>query len=178
MSVIETGAAADKQSIADSEQALLLVYGEGGHAEEMRRLLATMPELSESSLKLLAITEPGAKDICDEVNRFNCAEVRDKQQGLKIVSAVKSVLKLLSLVRMLVKKYDIRFLLTTGPGLAIPVALYAKFKKIHILHVETCCRFYSKSLTGKCMEKLADDFWVQNEELLKIYPDAKWCGRL
>lgn len=159
------------------QPALLLVYGEGGHAEEMRRLLQAMPELFDSGLKMVAITEPRVKTFAD-IERFACPEVRGKQDGIKLISFLKSILFICRTTFQLLSNYDIRFLLTTGPGLAIPVALLARWKNVQVLHVETCCRFYSKSLTGKFMEKIAHEIWVQNEELLKIYPEAKWCGRL
>lgn len=158
--------------------ALLLVYGEGGHAEEMRRLLDNLSDGLFSELSLVAITEAGAKDIHSDIVRHNVTEVRDKQKGIRIFSLFKSLWILFRQLYQVFARNNVRFVITTGPGLAIPVSLYARFKGIQVLHVETCCRFYSKSLTGKFMEKLATDFWVQNEELLSLYPDAKYCGRL
>lgn len=161
-----------------SKPALLLVYGEGGHAEEMRRLLTFLYEDLFSRVSLVAITERGAKDIHNDVVRYNVREVRDKYAGLKIFAMMRSLVILFRQINSVFKSHKVQFVMTTGPGLAIPVALIARLKGIKVLHVETCCRFYSKSLTGKFMENLANDFWVQNEELLKLYPDAKYCGRL
>ena len=158
--------------------ALLLVYGEGGHAEEMRRLLANLTDRLFSELSLVAITESGAKDIHPDIVRYNVTEVRDKQKGIRFFSLLKSLWGLYRQLYQVFAHNNVRFVITTGPGLAIPVSLYARIKGLKVLHVETCSRFYSKSLTGKFMEKLATDFWVQNEELLALYPDAKYCGRL
>lgn len=162
----------------NKEAAILLVCGEGGHTEEMRRLLNRLFGINQAPMKLLSITEQGAKDIREDVERVNCTEVRNKQHGFKLWGLIKTSTSLLHKTFTLLKHNDVRVLLTTGPGLAIPASLLAKFFKVHILHVETNCRFYSKSLTGRFMEVLADDFWIQNEELKALYPNATWCGRL
>lgn len=159
-------------------QAMLLVYGEGGHAEQMRRLINYLPVSAHTSLEIVVITESGAKNIDRSAIRINCAQVRDKTSGMRLVSAIKSTWALMLTTQRLLNQYDIRLLVTTGPGLAVPVALVAKLNKVKIIHVETFSRFYSKSFTGRFMEKLADEFWIQNEELRAIYPNAQWCGRL
>ncbi|BDX07653.1 PssD/Cps14F family polysaccharide biosynthesis glycosyltransferase [Planctobacterium marinum] len=164
--------------VKSKKPALLLVYGEGGHAEEMRRLLAAVSESLVARLALVAITEAGAKNIDPRVVRYNVNEVRDKQSGINLVGLLRSLNSLLKQTIHVFSANDVRYVLTTGPGLAIPVALFARLRGIKVLHVETCCRFYSKSITGRFMALLASEFWVQNEELLTLYPKAKYCGRL
>lgn len=165
-------------SNSDKPSALLLVYGEGGHAEQMRRLINYLPVSIHAPLETVVITESGAKNMERAATRINCSQVRDKTRGIRVMSALKNTWSLMMTTQRLLSRYDIRMIITTGPGLAIPVALVAKLKKVHVLHIETWCRFSSKSLTGRFMELLADDFWVQNQELKALYPKAHWCGRL
>ncbi len=78
----------------------------------------------------------------------------------------------------LVLKYNIKIIITTGPGMAIPAALVAKLLRVEIIHIETWSRFSTYSLSGRIMYHLADKFYVQNESLLKLYPEAIYSGRL
>lgn len=158
--------------------ALLLVYGEGGHAEEMQRLLTYIFPLDKPKFELVSIVEEEAKDLNEDVKRYNCMHVRDKRTGIKWLSFFQSMTSIIKQALTVCRRYDVRLMITLGPGLAVPVSLFAKLFNVNILHVETCCRFYSKSLTGRFMEILADEFWVQNEELKALYPKARWCGRL
>jgi UDP-N-acetylglucosamine:LPS N-acetylglucosamine transferase len=77
------------------------------------------------------------------------------------------------------QKHSVKAVISTGPGISILTALFFKlFTKAKVIHVETWSRFYSKSLTGRILYRLSDFFFVQNEELLKLYPKAIYRGRL
>ena len=78
----------------------------------------------------------------------------------------------------LIRTHNVGFVLSTGPGIAIPVAVAAKLRGVRVSHVETWSRFYSSSWTARFLYLLASDFYVQNKELLSIFPKATWSGRL
>jgi beta-1,4-N-acetylglucosaminyltransferase len=78
----------------------------------------------------------------------------------------------------LYSKYEIQAIVSTGPGIAIPISLYFKIKGVKIIFIETWSRFETQSLTGKWMYKIADNFYFQNQSLKKIYPNAVWSGLL
>lgn len=68
--------------------------------------------------------------------------------------------------------------LTTGPGVAVPVSLVARFFGSRIIYVESVARVRSLSKTGDLMRRIAHLFFVQWEELLPVVPGAIFAGRV
>ncbi len=158
--------------------ALLVVYGEGGHQNQMNRLLQRMPEVTSSNLEIVAITEGEAIALEPVDKMVNCGALRSKQSGFEAMMLARSLIRSFFLLIKLFSAYDIRTVLSTGPGLAAPVAFWSRLFGKTVIHVETFSRFYSASMTAKVLYKLASVFYVQNKELLKLFPKAKWSGRL
>lgn len=160
------------------QKAILVVYGEGGHQNQMQRLLSRIPDVRGSGLKVVALTEGATKklDSVDQIYRTNA--LRSKDKGFELLALFCSLFSSLRLILRIVRKYDVRVMLSTGPGLAAPVALWCRILGKKVIHIETFSRFYSASMTAKAVYRLANQFYVQNKELLSIFPKAKWSGRL
>ena len=47
-----------------------------------------------------------------------------------------------------------------------------------VVYIESWSRFYTASATGIFMYRIANQFYVQNEPMLKRYPKAIYSGRL
>ena len=154
---------------------LLFIYGEGGHCAQMNRLA---PNLLEKLNGFQAITlSDDKKSPAWAESHYLTSEFRNKHKRLAILSNLGPLNIFLS-VSKLVLKYNIKIIITTGPGMAIPAALVAKLLRVEIIHIETWSRFSTYSLSGRIMYHLADKFYVQNESLLKLYPEAIYSGRL
>ncbi len=161
---------------------ILLVCGNGGHAEQMSRLIDQIGD--NLNIKFLSIVEEGTKlkntnKIFDKT--IHVVPLRPKAYHnifITIGRSFFSIFQCFAVTIYLIVKYKYRLMISTGPGIAIPIAIMCKLFRCRIIHIETWSRFYSKSWTGKYMYKLATDFWVQNKELLLIYPKAKFVGRL
>ncbi len=70
-----------------------------------------------------------------------------------------------------------KIVISTGAGLAGIFCLVAKLFGAKIIHIETLNRVTSKSMTGKFMYYLADEFIVLWPEQLKLYgKNAKYLG--
>ena len=69
-------------------------------------------------------------------------------------------------------------IVTTGAHTAVPMCYIGKLFKRKIIFIETLARVESKSLSGKLVNKIADIFLVQNEELLDIYENSIYKGEL
>lgn len=108
---------------------------------------------------------------------YKTEEFRNKYSNIKIFTRLAPIIILINTFRLL-RKHKFKVIISTGPGIAISAGIAAKLFRVKIIHIETWSRFYSKSFTGRIMYKLADKFYVQNEELLKIYPKAIYSGRL
>ena len=64
----------------------------------------------------------------------------------------------------------------TGVLAMIPVCLIAKIFKKKLIYIESFAKVTSATETGKLMYKYADQFYVQWEEMIQIYPNAIYLG--
>lgn len=78
----------------------------------------------------------------------------------------------------LVVKYRPELVISTGAGMVVPTCLIAKFLGAKLVFIETAARVTTPSRTGKFLYRFADEFYVQWESLLKVYPKAKFGGVL
>lgn len=69
-------------------------------------------------------------------------------------------------------------IISTGAHNTIPLCLFAKLLRKRIIYIESIARVYTPSKTGKLMYKIADQFYVQWPEMLKVYPNALYKGQL
>lgn len=67
-------------------------------------------------------------------------------------------------------------IITTGVLAVIPLCLIAKMFHKKLIYIESFAKIYSPTKTGKFMYKYADQFYVQWEPMLKIYPKAIFLG--
>ncbi len=67
-------------------------------------------------------------------------------------------------------------LISTGAALAVPFVLASKLLGIKTVFVESISRSSDLSLTGKLVNYLADEFYVQWPECTKLYPKAQYKG--
>jgi len=153
---------------------VLIVFGEGGHAEQMRRLLRII-EVSRSRCVALVDREGLSEGIAEE--EIAVSPVREKY-GWSSVRVLSSLIHLARATLRISHRHRIRTVLSTGPGICIIPALIFRLLGRKVIHVETWSRFESRSFTGRFMYRLANRFYVQNRSLLRLYPNAKYSGRL
>ena len=67
-------------------------------------------------------------------------------------------------------------ILTTGAGVAFPIALIAKIFGKKIIYIESFCRINEPSLSGKLFYHISDLFLVQWPEMRKFFPRAEYYG--
>jgi beta-1,4-N-acetylglucosaminyltransferase len=78
----------------------------------------------------------------------------------------------------LVLKDRPEIVISTGAGMVVPTCLIAKLFGAKLLFIETAARVTTPSRTGKLLYRFADEFYVQWEPLLRVYPKAKYGGVL
>ncbi|MBY0755911.1 polysaccharide biosynthesis protein [Clostridium sardiniense] len=69
-------------------------------------------------------------------------------------------------------------IVTTGAHTAVPMCYIAKLFKKNIIFIETFARVNSQSMSGRMINKIADVFLVQHEEMLDVYENAIYKGDL
>jgi len=75
-------------------------------------------------------------------------------------------------------KYLPKAVVSTGVHSTIPMCIYARLFGRKVIYIETIANLKTPSVTGKIMYKIATDFYVQWEEMMEIYPKAKYGGVL
>lgn len=160
---------------------VLLVYGSGGHNEQMKRLLSNMNDCflqSDTPVSFVSLCDEDVKHPITE-RVYTVPSVTDKFSYIKLLFKLPlRTLQILRTLHIINKTHPVQYVITTGPGIGVLAGIYFKVTRKKIIHVETWSRFYSKSLTGRFMYSIADHFFIQNKELLKLYPKAQYKGRL
>ena len=109
------------------------------------------------------------------------AERREKMAGSKTRSRWKS---LFSYLKMFVECFRIYFrykptvIISTGSYIAVPLFICGKLFGAKTLYIESNAKVYTKSSTGKLVEKFSDKIYVQWPEMLSVYPQAEYHGVL
>ncbi len=76
-------------------------------------------------------------------------------------------------------KYSPKVIITTGSNIAVPFAIIAKIKGSKFVFIETRAKVFSKTITGKIVEHLADKIIVQWPEMVDVYKGkAQYYGTL
>lgn len=76
------------------------------------------------------------------------------------------------------KKYRPKVIISTGSNIAFPLFLVGKLHGSKIIYIETRAKVYARSMTGILVRHIADQIFVQWPEMLKLYPEGKYCGTL
>jgi beta-1,4-N-acetylglucosaminyltransferase len=164
------------QVVSMSEKVILVIYGRGGHQEQMRRLLTHLRQTAPD-MKFVSIAD--VEDKLNAMDHFVCPEPRDKfslwSAPFRLVySAVISLIQCL----ILSYRYDISGIVSTGPGMVVIPSVLFRLMGKPVTFIESWSRFYTGSLTGLVMYRLATQFYVQNKSMLSVFPKAKYAGRL
>lgn len=77
---------------------------------------------------------------------------------------------------VLIIKERPKVMITTGVLAVIPLALLMKLFGGKLIYIESFAKVCSKNLTGNLLYRFADQFYVQWEEMLKLYPKAIYKG--
>ena len=160
---------------------ILLVYGSGGHNEQMKRLseeILNEFKNKNQEISLISLCDDDVKHpVTEEV--YVIPTVTDKFSYIKLLFRMPlRIVQSFMVLHTIKRGHNIQYIITTGPGIGVLAGVYFKIFRKKVIHIETWSRFYSKSLTGRYMYYLADYFFVQNKELLNLYPKAIYRGRL
>lgn len=68
--------------------------------------------------------------------------------------------------------------ISTGAGMVVPTCVISKLFGARLVFIETAARVTTPSRTGRLLYRFADEFYVQWEPLLKVYPRARYGGML
>ena len=66
--------------------------------------------------------------------------------------------------------------ISTGAHTAVPMCILAKIFRKKVIYIETYANRTSKTSAGRLLYHVANVFVVQWEEMLELYPKAKYFG--
>ena len=69
-------------------------------------------------------------------------------------------------------KYNPKVIISTGVHSTIPMCVYGRLFGRKVIYIETVANVHTPSVSGKLMYKIANEFYIQWEELLEVYPNA------
>lgn len=164
------------------ESKVLLIYGEGGHAEQMLRLksLIDLP-FNRDKVKFYGVTDNRKRTKVECCRTYSVWPMRLKERKNIAFSFVYSVFVFLyNFVSSLIILFQVKpkVIISTGPLLFVFFFILSKPFKIKLIYIETWSRFYSSSISGRVAYYLADVFYIQNKELQRLYPKSIFSGRL
>ena len=161
------------------QKAILLIYGSGGHKEQMVRLYKKIyAPIEASGIKLIGICENNAA-ISALLENHEVTPLRNKNKKIMtLIQAPISIVGSFIIILKLFNKYNICGVISTGPGIVIIPALFSKLKKAKVIYIESWSRITTISYTGKFMRFLSDVFYVQHEQLHKENPYSRYSGLL
>lgn len=139
----------------------------GGHFEQLIMLKPLMEQYESYIIteKTEYSTDVGGIEFyyIDQINRKKITFLFD---------IIKNFLK--SLFIFLKEKPTI--IISTGALATVPTCIIAKLFGKKIIFIESFAKVNSPTLTGRLMYKIANQFYVQWEDMLTIYPKAIYKG--
>jgi len=158
---------------------LLVVLGEGGHTAEMLNLLDQLHVLrpDDEYHYLLTREDP----LSEQRIRIPGPAYRVPRPTYKEYGWLESIYRLLQAAMeswRIVRRVRPAVVLTSGPAVGVPPALWGKMLGARVIFIENGARVREPSLTGRLMRYLADLYFVQWEPLLDAVPGAIFAGRL
>lgn len=166
-------------SLKRKPEAVLLVFGTGGHNAAMNRLINELAG-HISAPKFVAICEPVSKVNDAIIDYIEVPEFRMKSGNLiaNIFTMMRSSICVVFAFSRLMLRYRIKVAISTGPGIAIPALFFAVMMRKKTIFLESWSRFYTASFSGRVCKHFVDHLYFQNKECGKFYPKGIWSGRL
>ncbi len=155
---------------------LLLVLGEGGHTTELLILADLLGDGYEYAYLLVEGDELSARRIRRPGPIYRVPRAREKAHNLP--RDVWRTLRCAWRSWQALGRCRPQAVISSGPGMAVPVCLLARLRGTPVIYVETGSRVRRLSLSGRLVYPFASLFFVQWPDLAKRYPRAIYAGRL
>ena len=143
------------------------IASSGGHFEQIMMLKPLMQKHDS-----FVVTEKTNYSVSNEDIPFYYLKQVNRHEIKFIYYMIINSIKTLKI--FLKEKPDV--VISTGALSTIPMCLLAKIFRKKLIFIESFAKIKSPTLTGKLIYKFADQFYVQWEEMKKVYPEAIYKG--
>ena len=155
----------------------MVVLGSGGHTTQMVRITEMLSDLYDFEY---VVNDDDDKSV-KKIKYIGDVHVIPRPRRIYDKSVIRSVFLT---IHSIVKSFGIIMnsksvgIVSAGPGLAVPLFIWASIFRKKRIFIESWSRVNTKSTTGKICYYLSDMFFVQWPELTNRYPKAIYAGRL
>lgn len=163
---------------------VLFACNQGGHYSQMMAMSELFGKYdsvlvtdNERATKNMLALKNMAKIEIIEGEAEQRKEQSENSSGSRL-TFLKSYIKSFFVLRRVWMKYRPKVIVSTGSNIAVPLFIVGKLHGSKIIFIETRAKVYARSMTGILVRRLADQIFVQWPEMLKLYPEAKYCGTL
>lgn len=148
---------------------ICLACSAGGHLRELQLAIGSIP--SRWNCYWLTLKTTSTKKFMEDKEHVFLINFQPQRKWTLIANSVQA------LFWVLVKRPDV--IITTGAGVTVPTVLFAKkLLGTKVIFVNSAADVTHASKTPVWIEKYADLFLVQWEEMKAIFPDSICCGVL
>lgn len=146
---------------------IIFAASSGGHLEQLLMLKPLMEKYDS-----VFVTEKTDYNVGKmNIKTYFLRQVNRKE----LLFLPKLIANSFSSLKIIIKeKPDV--MITTGVLAIIPMALLVKLFGGKLIYLESFAKVTSKTLSGKLLYHFADQFYVQWEDMLKLYPKAIYKG--
>jgi UDP-N-acetylglucosamine:LPS N-acetylglucosamine transferase len=155
---------------------LLVVLGEGGHTTELLNLVDLLGDRYEYHYVISKQDNLSADQLRIDGPIYRLLRPRGKDTA-SALAALRTIVTAFQALRVVLRVRP-KAVLSTGPAIAVPVAILGKLFGARVIFVETGSRIRTVSMTGRIMYRWADLFFVQWPQLKEELPRAIYAGRL
>lgn len=145
---------------------ICFISSSGGHFEQLLMLKPLMEKYNS-----IIVTEKTEYDALDNKNIYYLKQVNRKEKTCFIDMIKNSFISL----KIFIKEKP-NVIITTGVLATIPMCIIGKIARAKIIYIESFAKITNSTLTGKLLYKFTDQFYIQWEDMLKIYPKAIYKG--
>ncbi|MBY6839010.1 polysaccharide biosynthesis protein [Clostridium botulinum] len=146
---------------------ICFIASTGGHFEQLMMLKPLM-----NKYEGFIITEKTNYAVVKDKRKVYYLKQVNRSEKSFILKMIFNSIKTLNI--FLKEKPDL--IISTGALATIPMCITAKLFRKKLIFIESFAKVNSPTLTGKLLYKFADEFYVQWEEMLKVYPNAIYKG--
>ena len=150
---------------------ILFISSTGGHFSELMRLKPLMEKCNYHIVTEKTKSNANLKEKYKEKMNFLKYETKKRPFKYVFVLLANSFISL-----FIYLKFRPSVVITTGTHTAGPMCCIARLLGSKVIYIETYANRTSKTSAGKLLYYVANVFVVQWEEMLKLYPKAKYFG--
>ncbi len=146
-----------------------LACSAGGHLRELQLAIGSIPD--EYNCYWLTLKTTSTKAFLSDKEHVFLINFQPHRPWTLFINSIQS------LYWLMIKRPEV--IITTGAGVTVPTVYFAKkLLKSKIIFVNSAADVIHASRTPIWIEKYADLFLVQWEDMLKLFPNAICCGVL